>query len=616
MRKTGLSKWLLALMLLLLLVLAACSDGGDSEEAEGSSNSETEEGTEEAEDSEGTASEGGTYSIEDFSPATTGEGEAIEGGNLNFGLVSDSVFAGTLNWNFYEDEFDKEIIQWFDEPMLYTDKNHAYTQEGPAQFEVSDDNKTFTFTIRDSVNWHDGEPVKAEDWAYAFEVIGSPDYTGIRYDSSFMNIEGMEAYHNGDADTISGIEVVDEKTLEITFIEANPSLVAGGIWPYAMPKHIFEDISIAEMAESDAVRKNPIGMGAFKVDSIVPGESVSMTANEDYWQGEPNIDSLNVQVVSPQTVVQALETGEIDFVHSFPTDQFADVEESLTNVEFLGQIDMAYTYIGFKLGKWNADEGQVEMDPEAKMADVELRRAMWHAVDNDAVGEQFYNGLRWAGTTLIPPSHPDFHNETVEAPTYDPEQAKQLLEDAGYVDTNDDGFREDPDGEELVINFASMAGGDIAEPLANYYIQAWEQVGLKVELVDGRLLEFNSFYDRVEADDPAIDIYQGAWGVASDVDPSGLYGREAQFNYSRYASEENDELLAEGASEASLDTEHRQEVYSEWQELMVEEIPVFPTLYRSELVATNNRIQNYSIAYEWWAPHEIAVTQEEPETVQ
>src|SRR5699024_287068 len=162
--------------------------------------------------------------------------------------------------------------------------------------------------------------------------------------------------------------------------------------------------------------------------------------------------------------------------------------------------------------------------------------AMWYAVDNDAVGEQFYNGLRWNGNTLIPPSHVNFHADDVEAPTYDPDKANEILDEAGYEWADGEDYRTDKDGEELVINFASMDGGDIAEPLAKYYIQAWEEVGLNVELLDGRLQEFEVFYDRVGEtgdDDEEVDIYQGAWGVASDVDPSGLYGPEAIFNFPR-----------------------------------------------------------------------------------
>ncbi|UJL45454.1 oligopeptide ABC transporter substrate-binding protein [Virgibacillus sp. NKC19-16] len=612
MGKTGLSKLLFALMLVFLLVLAACNSETGSEETDDSG---SDPGTEE-EGAEG-GSDDDLYSIEDFSPEKVTDGEVMDGGTLNYGVVSDTVFAGTLSYNFYEDALDVEVIDWFDESLLTVDESYNYTNDGAATFEMSDDGTVFTFTIRDEVNWHDGEPVTAEDWAYSFEVIGHPDYTGIRYDASFMNIEGMEAYHDGEEDSISGIEIIDEKTLEITFLEAGPSLLAGGIWSYATPKHVFEDVPVAEMAESPEVRENPIGMGPFKVESIVPGESVTYTANEDYWRGEPNLDGVTLQIVSPETVVQSLETGEVDMVDSFPADQYPDVEESLTNVEFLGRVGRAYTYIGFKLGEWDADAGEVVPDDSMKMSDVNLREAMWYAVDNNSVGEQFYNGLRWNANTLIPPYHAEYHDETIEAPTYDPEQANQILDEAGYEDVNDDGFRETPDGEELVINFASMSGGDTAEPIANYYIQAWEQVGLKVELLDGRLIEMNSFYDRVEADDPDIDIYQGAWQVGSDVDPAGLYGSNAAFNYSRYASEENNELLVEGASPEAMDLEYRKEVYSEWQELMVEEIPVFPTVYRAELVPVNNRVENWSIeesanVYR----NELGVTAEEPEVAQ
>src|SRR5699024_7523777 len=275
----------------------------------------------------------------------------------------------------------------------------------------------------------------------------------------------------------------------------------------------------------------------------------------------------------------------------FPADQYPDYYE-MSNVKFLGVVDLAYSYIGFKLGDWDKEEGKVNYKPdEMKMGNKDLRTAMWYAVDNNAVGEQFYHGLRWAGTTLVDPAHKKFHNDEIEAPTYDPEKAKELLDEAGYVDTNDDGFREDPDGEELVINFASMSGGEVAEPMAKYYMQAWEEVGLNVELIDGRLLEFNSFYDRVGQngdDDPEIDVYAGAWGTGFDIDPTGLYSENELFNFSRYHSDENDELLEKGVSQDAFDIEYRNDVYDEWQEFMVEEVPVFPTLYRANVEAVND----------------------------
>ena len=608
-------KALLALMLVLLVALAACSGDSDDGQSEGTDSGSDSGDSAEADDGGESDSESELYSIEDFNQIKTNEGEAIDGGTLTFGLVSDTAFEGTLNWNFYSGDPDAQILDWFDEALLTWDENYVYTNDGAATYEISEDGHVFTFTIGDNVNWHDGEPVTAEDWLFAHEVIGHPDYDGPRYGSDFTNIEGMEEYHAGEADTITGIKVIDDKTLEITYIQATPSLVTGSIWTYPLAKHIFGDMEVAEMSASPEVRENPIGFGPFKVESIVPGESVTMVKNEDYWRGEPNLDGVTVKVINPNVVVQELESGGVDTVSAFQVDQYPDNAE-MSNVEYLGRIDRSYSYIGFKLGTWDKENGEVVTDPEAKMADVNLRKAMWHAVDNTTVGERFYNGLRWNATTLIPPSHPEFHDDSNAGVSYDPEAAKQLLDEAGYVDVDGDNFRENPDGEELVINFASMSGGEVAEPLAQYYIQAWEQVGLNVQLLDGRLQEFNSFYDRVGQngdDDPAVDIYSAAWGVGIDVDPRGLYGRDAIFNFSRYSSDKNDELLAAGVSEDAFELENRQKVYNEWQQFMIDEVPVFPTLYRSELVPVNNRVHNYYIGdgtnmYRY----DIAVTQEEP----
>ncbi|MDN7241483.1 oligopeptide ABC transporter substrate-binding protein [Planococcus sp. N028] len=610
MAKNNWSKFLFLLMLSFVLILAACSGNKEGTSTEGGTSTQEGGGKETEEGKK--LENGGMYSIEDFNNVKTNKGEAIDGGTITFGLVSDTVFEGTLNWNFYSGDPDAQILQWFDEGLLTWDENYVYTNDGAATYEVSEDGRTFTFKIGDNVNWHDGKPVTAEDWQFAHEVIGNPEYDGPRYNSDFTNIEGMEEYNSGKADTISGIKVIDDKTLSITYIESTPSLLTGSIWSYPLAKHIFGDMKVADISSSPEVREKPIGFGPFKVESIVPGESVTLVKNADYWRGEPKLDGVTVKVISSSTVVQELETGGVDLISDFPVDQFPDNAE-MSNVEYLGAIDRAYTYIGFKLGTWDAEKNRVAPNPDAKMGDVALRQAMWHAVDNKTVGERFYNGLRWNATTLIPPSHPEFHDENNKGRAFDPEAAKKLLDDAGYKDTDGDNFREDPEGKPLEINFISMTGGDIAEPLARYYVQSWENIGLKVKL---EMLEFNSFYDRVGnggKDDPKVDVYQAAWGVGIDVDPSGLYGADALYNFARWENEENERLLKEGRSEKAFDLAYRQEIYNEWQQLMVDEVPVFPTLYRATLSPVNNRVLNFAIGDGTGVYlNELAVSQEKP----
>jgi peptide/nickel transport system substrate-binding protein len=591
MRKAIRSKALLvSLMFVMLFALAACGSKNNNEAAESTAAPNASAPAATAEATAAPEAEDGLYNIKDFSNVKTNQGEAIDGGTITFGLVSDSPFEGTLNWNFYSGDPDAQVLNWFDEGLLTWDKDYVYTNDGAATYEVAEDGRTFTFTIRDNVNWQDGKPVTAEDWLFAHEVIGNPAYDGPRYGSDFTNIEGMEEYHSGKAKTISGIKVLGDKKLQITYKQSTPSLLTGSIWIYPLAKHIFGGMDVAKISSSPEVRQKPIGFGAFKVESIVPGESVVFVKNEDYWRGAPKLDKVILKVINPTTIVQELKSGGVDLVDSFPIDQYPD-NAKMSNVEFLGAVDRAYTYIGFKLGKWDATKKEVVTDPKAKMADVNLRKAMWAAVDNDTVGKKFYNGLRWNATTLIPPSHPEFHDASNPGVAYDPEAAKKILDDAGYKLNGE--FRTNPDGSELKINFISMTGGDIAEPLAQYYVQSWKAIGLNVTL---EMVEFNTFYDRIGQngeDDPTVDVYQGAWGVGIDVDPSGLYGKDAIYNFPRYSSAENDRLLAEGISEAAFDVDKRKEIYKEWQQFMVDEIPVFPTLYRAVIVPVNNRVLNY-----------------------
>jgi peptide/nickel transport system substrate-binding protein len=573
MKKKHLFKFF-SLLLALALVLSACSSktGTDSKKPVASKDKE---------------------SIGNFPMVAKNHKDPVSDGSLTYALVSDTPFEGTFNYAFYTGNPDVEVMQFFDEPLFSTDGDYQYTQDGAATYKMSDDNKTITVKIKDNVNWSDGQPVKAEDYEYSFLVIGSKDYTGVRYgDAIIQSIVGMDAYHKGTAKNISGIKIIDDKTLSITFTKSNPSLLTG-LWPYATPKHYLGDVPIKDLAKSDKIHKTPIGFGPFKIKKMVPGESVEMVRNDDYYNGKPALGSVVVKVVNPKVIVQALKKGEVDIAYYFPTDQYK-VAKGSKNFQFVGKVDLAYSYIGFKLGHWDAKKSVNVMD-NPKFQDKRLRQAMAYALDEKSVGDKIYNGLRFPATSLIPPSFASWSNPDSNSIGFDPKKAKKLLDEAGYKDKDGDGLREDPSGKKFHINFLSMSGGDIAEPLAKFYMQCWKNVGLDVSLVDGRLAEFNSFYKMVEEDDPKVDVYQAAWGTGTDVDPYGLYGRDVPFNYSHFVSEKNDQLLADGHSEKAFDHAYRKQVYDEWQKYMNDEMPIIPTLFRSAVTAVNNRVTNFSV---------------------
>nr|WP_242596120.1 oligopeptide ABC transporter substrate-binding protein [Enterococcus plantarum] len=569
---------LITLTAVATVTLAAC--GGGKKSDSGNKNVETED-------------------ISKFTMTVKNDKEAIKGGTLDVAVASDTQFKGLFSEVYYQDAYDNYYMRPSHEGLFSYDDDFVITDDGAAKLDLDVDNKKATITLKDNIKWSDGEAVTADDLIYPYEVIGNKEYTGIRYDDDFTNVVGMDEYHDGKADTISGIKKVDDQTIEVTYKEMNPGMLqlSGGVYMSAMPKHVFKDIPIKDQEKSDAVRKNPVTFGPYYMSKIVTGESVEYLPNEHYYKGKPKLDKIVFTNVPTASIVEAVKAKKYDMVYAMPTDNYPTYKDS-EGYQMLGREELAYTYVGFKLGTYDKEKGEVVMNPDAKMADVKLRQAMGYAMDNDAIGQKFYNGLRTGATTLIPPIFKTLHDTDIKGYQYDLDKAKKILDDAGYKDTDGDGLRENPKGEKLTINFASMAGGETAQPLADYYLQQWKEIGLDVKLATGRLIDFQAFYDKIKNDDPEIDVFQAAWGVNSAPSPAGLYGRNAAFNYSRFASEENDKLLKAIDSKASFDDTKRKEAYDAWQEYMFEQAPVIPTLYRNEIMPINDRVKSFTWNYE------------------
>lgn len=578
-------KWAVASSLALssMLVLAACGD----EEKETTTPEEDGGSTEENADVGA-----------DFGTDTTNAEDAIEGGTLKVALVAESPFQGIFSWTLYEDGYDADIMEFSTNAIFETDGDFLATNDGVASMEVDEEAKVVTIKIREDVKWSDGEPLKIEDLMLPYEIIGHADYTGVRYDADFKNIVGAEEYNAGTAETISGIKKVDETTMTIEVKEISPALasIGAGIWGYAEPSHILKDIPVAELVENDAVRVNPVTLGPFKINKIVPGESVEFVKNEHYWKGEPKLDGVVLKVVSASSIAVAMQNGEYDLAKGFSATAYDQIE-TLENIEILSREELYYSYLGFKLGKFDTTAGKVAMDDSMKMANKDLRKAMGYALNIEEVSDVYYYGLRSRANSFIPPVFSSFHNPDLPGYTYDPDKAIELLDAAGYEDTDGDGLREDPNGQPLEIKLATMAGDDIAEQITQFWLQNWADVGLNVTLATGRSIEFNAFYDKVQADDPEIDIFMGAWGTGTNPSPMGLYSNDAPFNFSRFATDESQELLVAIDSPEAFDADFRAEKLLAWEELMAEEAAVIPMNNRLELEPVNKRVKNYSIDY-------------------
>ena len=531
-----------------------------------------------------------------FAKEVTHEGTPIKGGTLKYAIVSASPFNGLFIDELASDSTDTALAGYVDGTMFEHDENRKLVNSGLASLEFDVPGKTVKVTLNSKdYKWSDGQPVTIDDYIFTYEGIGDKDYTGIRYDANYKNIEGMEEFHNGESSSISGLEKIDDYSVKIHYKEMTPSMkLAGGpISAYIMPKHIFSTIPVKDWEQSDYVRGTKVvGLGAFTIESIVSGESVTYKANEYYYKGRPKLDKVVAELVSPDSIVSEMKAGKYD-IASMPRAQF-DTYKDLTNVTLLGSEDSAYEYIAFQLGKWDEAISKNVMNPNAKMSDPVLRQAIAYALDIDQAGKSLYNGLQRGTNSLIIPFFKDVYNKDQEGFAYNPEKAKKMLDDAGYKDVDGDGLRENKDGSKLTINFIARTRDDANESLIQQYLLWWKEIGLNVQLVNGRTMEVNSFYDKVEANDPEIDMYTAGWNTGFDPDPTGLYGEDAKFNFTRFVSKEQTDIFNKINSEAAFDDAKNIEFYKEWQKYVHDQAYVFPTLIGDQITAVNKRVKYYS----------------------
>ena len=551
------------------------------------------------------------------------EGEVVPVDTLKVAVVSSSPYKGIFNGFLYSSGIDNEFMQYTMNGAFPTNPDFTLvldSDETPIKVTVNPEEKTVTYKINPKFKWSNGDPVTTKDIVKTYEIVANQKYiessSSSRFNKNRKKIVGIQEYNEGKADKISGLEVIDDSTMKIHLTEVTPSVYWGGnfVSEFINAKQ-FEGVPMDKIIESPALRKNPLSYGPYYIKDIVQGEKVIFEANPYYYRGEPKIKTIEMEILPPSQQVAAIKSGKYDIVFSPELNIFPEIE-NLDNINILARKAMYFSYLGFHVGKWDAEKNEVITDPNSKMYDINLKRAMAYAIDNDSIAKQFYHGLAMRAPSPIAPIFTQLRNPEVDGFKIDIEKAKKILDDAGYKDVDGDGIREGKDGKPFKINLAMMSGSEIQEPLSQYYIQQWKSIGLNVELVDGRLLDFNNFYDRLKADDPAIDCFFAAFGYGTDPQQMSLFGKNSQFNKSRYTSETFEKALEAQISPEALDEAKRIEIYHNYDKIFMEELPVAPQLNKMEYIVVNKRVKEYDWKYDTdmkgfdWS--KIEVTAKEP----
>jgi peptide/nickel transport system substrate-binding protein len=561
--------WMLVMMLILSAFLAACIDKSDKASSDDNKNNQ---GTEE-----------------------TGP---KDGGTLTYAL--DAEFKGILNWNFYDLDGDDDILEFIDENLIGFDEN-LKPEPNIASWETTD-NQHFTFSFKKGVKWHNGEELTVHDWVFALETIATLGGEHHRW-SNVNTINGAVAFNEGDADTISGLEVVDNYTINVTFDKARINNLEN-LWTYPLSRKEFQGVKPKDMLASPQVRSKPVGTGPFKVVRVIPGESIELVRNEAYFKGKPHIEKVIIKVIDSSLTTGELKNGTVDMTPFHPS--IRPEIDALDNVEIARIPATSHYYIGFKFGKFDGKKNVMNIE---KYANKKLRQAMLYALDREAWVKAFFNGLGKPINRPIPSGHwiAAQDDELPNQYSYNPNKAKQLLDEAGYKDIDGDGFREDPNGDKFEVKFSHYATGNPTfEARAKAFTQNWEEVGLKSSL---QMPDVNLYYDQLEKDDKTMEVFYAGFGTGSDPDPLPSWGITSIWNYPRWVNEDAEKLLQDAIdiSVVGTDSEKRKGIYVEWQKIINEELPILPIVELEDVVAINKRVKGvvYDISganskHLWW----------------
>ncbi|OAT88018.1 ABC transporter substrate-binding protein [Candidatus Arthromitus sp. SFB-turkey] len=465
---------------------------------------------------------------------------------------------GVFNPLFEESAYDADINDAMWAPLLELGYDGLMVSGIAEMPEVSEDGKKYTFTLKEGVKWQDGTPITSEDIEFTFKVLMDKTYTG-RFERENLDVVGWKDYRDGVTDYIAGFEIIDDRTFSITLNSANgKNIYYFNVKPLA--KHIYGvDYVQGNAKDLEKYHRTPFGNGAYKFVSYKDGEEVVLVANENYYKGKPKIENLIFRVVNETNQLLLLQNGDIDVIRK-------GMSVTDENLQLLEQLGFANAIITENLGY-----GYIAINhKEEILQDVNVRKALAYGLDRQSVVEAAFGGQ--ANVIDIPQStvswaYPD-DEDFVKYP-YDPEKAKQLLEEAGWK-VGSDGIRE-KDGVKLSLKFLASSPNSVNDALVPIMIQNYKDIGIEVK---AEQMEFRTLIEKqTEAKEGKFSYHLAflAWALTPDPDSSSVFGTDGSSNKTLYSNPVVDELLKNALNE--MDQDKRRELYNELYKELSDDLP-------------------------------------------
>ena len=426
---------------------------------------------------------------------------------------------------------------------------------------TTEDNKNFIVHIDDAATWSDGTPVTADDVVYTALRLASPVIGNTAMMYYVFEGVGDDGFVEEGAESIDGIQKVDDKTVQFTTKEEMPITTFENSYArylLTLPKHVIEQYSEEELSTADWFNHPDVVSGPFIVTDFDVDHYISYEANKDYWKGAPKIDKLNIKIVDGSQLYAGLQSGEIDITQQTMSDI---PQEDYESVEALDNVEVVYG---------SPVTNQSVFIQTKNVPDVKVRQAMLYAIDRQQILEELLNGHGEIVDGFLSSASP-FYDDSLTPVSYDPEKAKALLEEAGW------------DGSQT-IRFYVNSGDSTFVNAASIIAAEWAAVGIKAEI---QTVDFATLMSVAGTEDYDVLAVQYTYAPVDPYpDVAWLLGGEG--SWTGYSDDTLNDALTK--SQLTSYPEETKELFSVVDKKVQEDVPMFSAYVISAQGAVSKRI--------------------------
>lgn len=468
----------------------------------------------------------------------------------------------TLNPLTASDAFASQIQDYVSDSLIERNRDTLEFEPKLAyQWEISENHLEYTFYLRENVRWHDGAPFTADDVVYSFQKIQDP-----MVEAPFLRVYYADV-----------LEVKKLGPHTVKFIYKRPYFmglgVCGGI--SLVPKHVFDD---GTDFNTHPASRHPIGLGPYKFVEWKTNKKIVLERNEDYWGPKPEIRRLEFKIVTDQTIaLQIIKKGELDVGSLRPIQWIRQTSSKKFQQSFekYKHLSPGYNFIG-----WNNER--------LFFSDKRVRQAMTLLVNREKLLKKINFGF---GKIVEGPFFvgSDQYDHTLPIHPYDPKQAVSLLNEAGWRDTNGDGWL-DKEGRPFRFKFLLTASSKFAERMATILKEDLKNRGIDMEI---ERLEWAAFLGKIDKKD--FDATSLGWSMGFETDPYQIWhSSQAEVdrgsNFISFKNAEVDRLIEQARTE--FDNKKRKALYHRFQQIIYDEQPCTFLFANDSLEVVSKRFVN------------------------